>query len=134
MKRVLGFIILSLTLLLSACGGGSLGGAVDVSGTWEGTMTYQGAEIPLWFDLDSSGSSISGTFDQSYDSGSFSLNGSVSGNRITITASAEGTGYSATFSFEGTVSGDSMTGSWDYTISAYGYEESIGGSFNLTRQ
>lgn len=136
MKKLIGILVLGLMVTLSACGGG-LGGSVDVSGVWDGTMTLEGATVPLSFALDDGGSFVSGSFSQSYASGSFSLNSNVSGSRITITATSTTSagGYTITTNFElrGTVSGDTMTGTLTYSVNGAGTNITVNGSFSLTR-
>lgn len=134
MKKLIGMFILGLMVTLSACGGGGLGASVDLSGTWQGNMTIQGATVPLSFELNDDGSLVSGSFSQSYASYNFSVNSRVSGNTITITASATTQSVSYTMSFTATVNGDTMSGNISYTIDTdFGPGRTINGSFTLTR-
>jgi hypothetical protein len=82
---------------------------VDVAGTWELSLDFQGQQLPVTLTLEQSGERISGNIETVLGSGNIE-DGSVKGDRITATAKTEIQGQSVDFSITGTVKGDTMSG------------------------
>jgi hypothetical protein len=92
----------------------------DLSGSWSGQYSgaYMGTFKLSW---QQTGSSLSGSITLSTSPGTLSLNGTVSGSRISF-----GTVGSAAITYSGTVSGKSMSGS-------YRVNGAAGGNWSATK-
>ncbi|MEO6334993.1 MAG: pitrilysin family protein, partial [Pyrinomonadaceae bacterium] len=88
---------------------GSSAEDVEVAGTWELSLDFQGQQLPVTLTLQQSNDRISGTIETVLGNGDIQ-DGSVKGNRVTATAKTEIQGQSVDFAISGSVDGDSMTG------------------------
>jgi predicted Zn-dependent peptidase len=82
---------------------------VDVAGTWELNLDFQGQQMPVTLMLEQNDGRISGKIETVLGSGNIE-DGSVSGNRVSATAKTEIQGQSVDFSISGSVKDNSMTG------------------------
>ncbi|HUR96832.1 MAG TPA: pitrilysin family protein [Pyrinomonadaceae bacterium] len=82
---------------------------VDVAGTWELSLDFQGQQLPVTLTLEQNGERISGKIETVLGSGNID-DGTVKGDRITATANTEIQGQSVEFSITGSVKSDSMSG------------------------
>ena len=82
---------------------------IDVAGTWELSLDFQGQRLPVTLTLEQNGERISGKIDTVLGSGNIE-DGAVKGDRVTATAKTEIQGQSVDFSISGSVKGDAITG------------------------
>lgn len=129
-----------LAAALAACGGGgskseSLPPAVDISGTWAGTLTSEGSGTSSFSLVAAqSGADVTGTFTGAGGGGT--LTGTVSGRALDVTAHLTGGECTGTLDGTGEVSadGNQITFSYDGTLSCSGHAVPDRGSASLTRQ
>ena len=108
-------------LLMSACGGGGGGDGgnastnSDVNGTWSGTVSSNliTPDRPGTLNLTQTGNNLTGTLvlpvDGSRGAASFSLSGTITGNKLNFALTETTAGCSGTFTGNGTVTGTTMT-------------------------
>ncbi len=122
MHRIYNYVVLlSLTLLLSACGSQ---GVADVGGNWNGELLGANASAPFLMSLVQSGTSVSGTFAFVASPG-FYISGTATNNLVSIGSQDESGGIQ----IHGSVSGNTMTGTMTLRIG-----DQVGtGNFTATR-
>lgn len=100
---------------------------VNVEGNWSLLLDFQGQNVPVTLNLQQNGKAITGTIETILGSGTIA-DGTVSGNRVSATATTAIQGEPVEFAISGAVDGDSMSG----TLSAAIIPDSL--SFTGTRQ
>ncbi len=113
----------------SSSGGGGTDNAVNVSGTWKGTVNSpQTGSDTTTLILSQSGNSVSGTLD------GLAVTGTVSGNQLTLklTPFIE-SGVTFTGGGSATVTGNSMSGTLSLTGTLGSNSTTINGTFTATR-
>jgi zinc protease len=83
--------------------------AVDVAGSWDLNLDFQGQKVPVKLVLEKNGESVSGTIDTALGSGLIE-DGSVNGNRFNATATTEIQGQSVELVVNGVVDAGTMKG------------------------
>lgn len=115
------FVLLVLVFLLTACGGR---GAIDVGGTWNGTLTGSGGSAPFSMTLTQSGTNVTGTFGFT-GSPTISVSGVIANNLVTVGAQDQ----SGSIQINGAVDGNTMTGTMTLTVGG----QTGTGNFTATR-
>lgn len=87
----------------------------NVAGSWSLILDFQGQSVPVTLSLDQDGKSLTGTIETILGSGTIA-EGSVTGNRVSATASTEIQGEPVEFSISGSVDGDSISGTLSAAI------------------
>ena len=85
------------------------GQPVDVSGSWELSIDFQGQQIPVSLNLTQTGDTANGSLETMLGNGEIS-GGRISGNKLSAAARTEIQGETVEFLISGTVNGDSISG------------------------
>ncbi len=124
------FALLALLFLFAAC---SQPEPVDVSGQWSGQL---GDTDTIAFTVDETNEVDPFDFYATYQDEDllYEVSSSVRGDRFTLTATATTPELSLTLNVEATVSGDSMTGTYEFrATNAQGGTFTTGGTFAANR-
>lgn len=111
-------LVATSVLLLTGCEGGGGGDSTpaNVAGTWKGTGTIGDSSASHTLTLTQSGSSVSGTFDQT------PVSGTVEGNDVLVSGSTVRNGVALWSKLDASVSGETMTGEKAMAIGNVGTE------------
>lgn len=82
---------------------------VDVSGSWELSIDFQGQNMPVSLILEQDGESISGKMESMIGEGEIQ-EGTINGNKLSAVAGSEFQGQKLELAIKGTVSDDKLTG------------------------
>lgn len=85
------------------------GEAVDVSGDWSLTIDFQGQQLPVSLSLAQAGNDVTGSLDTMLGKGTIA-SGTVSGSKLSATATASMQGADVEFTIAGKADGDTMNG------------------------
>ena len=99
--------------------------AADVAGVWKGAFDFEGASVPLTFNLKTSGSALTGTVEGLPTTPAEVHDGKVDGDSITFWLTTDYQGQAYKLVYKGKISGDQIRftfgtedGSWGAELTA----------------